>query len=152
MTIEVEVQNASSTENIPDSELFTRWVSVVLGEKANVDVVIRVVDDHEMQGINALFRGQDRPTNVLSFGSDLPEAIRGQLGREQLGDIVICAPLVLAEAAEQGKKTEAHWAHLTIHGLLHLLGHDHQADAEAEEMEALEIRHLAELGHPNPYQ
>ena len=100
-----------------------------------------------MRDLNARYRGKDRPTNVLSFPADLPEAVELPL----LGDIVICAPVVHDEARQQGKSPAAHWDHMLIHGVLHLLGYDHESDREAEEMEALETRALQILGWPCPY-
>jgi probable rRNA maturation factor len=106
-----------------------------------------LVDEPESRALNERYRGKDRPTNVLSFPAELPE----ELDIPLLGDIVICAPLVAEEASSQGKPVEAHWAHLVVHGVLHLLGHDHQLESEAREMEALEVELLASLGFPNPY-
>ena len=101
--------------------------------------------------LNLQYRGKDKPTNVLSFPSELPEEVLDNLKREPLGDIIICVPVVEAEAIEQGKTTTAHWAHLTIHGILHVLGFDHIDDDEAEEMEGLEIQALQSLNYANPY-
>ena len=110
------------------------------------------MDEEESHALNLQYRGKDKPTNVLSFPSDLPNEVLTSLKREPLGDIIICVPVVLAEATEQHKTATAHWAHLTIHGTLHLLGFDHIDDEEAEEMEALEIDALQELGINNPYE
>ena len=109
------------------------------------------MEAEESQALNREYRGKDKPTNVLSFPSELPEEVLDSLPREPLGDIIICVPVVFAEAAEQGKAARDHWAHLTVHGVLHLLGFDHIEDDEAEEMEGLEIRVLAGLGIANPY-
>jgi probable rRNA maturation factor len=106
------------------------------------------VDVAEMSTLNRDYRNKTGPTNVLSFRSDLPPGLDLPL----LGDIVICAPVVATEAAQQGKPRQAHWAHLTVHGTLHLLGYDHLEDLEAEEMEALETRILASLNYPCPYE
>ena len=108
---------------------------------------MRLVGREESRQLNGQYRGIDKPTNVLSFPADLP----GDIGIPLLGDLVICAPLVESEALEQGKAVLDHWAHLTVHGILHLLGYDHQDDSGAREMESLEIRLLQELGVPDPY-
>jgi probable rRNA maturation factor len=110
-------------------------------------VAIRIVDADEGQALNLQYRGRDYATNVLSFPADLPPGVNLPL----IGDLVICAPVVAREAAEQGKKPTDHWAHMTVHGTLHLLGYDHMEDAEAEAMEALETRILAGLGIADPY-
>lgn len=111
------------------------------------ELLIRLVGKEESRRLNAQFRNMDKPTNVLSFPADLPPEIKLPL----LGDIVICANLVGSEAAEQGKSLESHWAHLTIHGILHLLGYDHQNEKAAAKMESLESYILKSLGYPDPY-
>lgn len=152
MTIDLELQDACGTKTVPGVEQFRSWLETVLAERGHVSLAVRVVGAKEMAALNARYRGRDEPTNVLSFPADLPEAIRGALDSEPLGDIVICAPVVEAEASSQDKPVTSHWAHLTIHGALHLLGYDHQAEVEAEEMEALEARCLSTLGIPDPYR
>lgn len=151
MTIDLEVQNASSAAGIPGRDDFRMWVAAALDDRGEVGLVIRVVDEDEMRRLNAHYRGHDRPTNVLSFPAHLPESVKAHLETEQLGDIAICAPLVMSEAQAQGKAPAAHWAHLTVHGVLHLLGHDHEDESDADAMEALEIERLGRLGIPNPY-
>lgn len=116
------------------------------------DIGVRIVDEDESRVLNRDYRGKDKPTNILSFPSDLPEFVRTKLETALLGDLVICAPVVRREAEEQGKTEQAHWAHLTVHGVLHLLGYDHIEDDEAAVMEPLEIAALASLGLPNPYE
>jgi probable rRNA maturation factor len=111
------------------------------------EVAIRIVGADEGQALNRDYRGKDYATNVLSFPAELPPGVDLPL----IGDLAICAPVVAREAAEQGKKPRDHWAHLTVHGTLHLLGYDHIEDAEAEAMEALETRILAGLGIGDPY-
>ena len=108
---------------------------------------MRLVDEEESQTLNREYRGKDKPTNVLSFPSDLPAVVENDL----LGDLVICVPVVAREANEQGKSLEAHWAHLVIHGLLHLMGYDHQTDEEALQMESRERELLQQLNYPDPY-
>ena len=148
MTIEVEVQYAADAEGLPAAADFRRWVVAALGEVADAELAVRVVDREESRRLNATYRGKDAPTNVLSFPADLPPGVDLPL----LGDIVICAPLVAREADEQHKALADHWAHLTVHGVLHLLGHDHRTDEEAAAMEALETRILAGLGCADPWR
>ena len=112
-----------------------------------VEVAIRVVDDCESQELNRTYRGFDKPTNVLSFRADLPSEVELPL----LGDLVICAPVVEREAYEQEKTVEAHYAHMAVHGTLHLLGYDHEDDPSATLMEDLERKVMAGLGFPDPY-
>lgn len=112
-----------------------------------LEVSIRIVTPRESRRLNARYRGQDKPTNVLSFPCRAPAGLPAPLG-----DLVICATVVAREARRQGKPGDAHWAHMTVHGILHLLGYDHVKKPEAERMEALETRILARLGYPDPYQ
>ena len=148
MAAELDLQLAGSFSEIPTREAFQRWVDAALADREPAELTLRLVGLEESRSLNREYRDKDQPTNVLSFPAELPE----ELGLPLLGDIVICAPLVAREAEEQGKPLQAHWAHLTIHGVLHLLGFDHQSDDEAEVMEALEIRILQSLDIPNPYQ
>ena len=147
MTIELEVQRATSFEPLPDDRQFERWVSAALQRTAKVILTIRIVDREEMRALNIRYRGKDSATNVLSFPAEVPAEVDLPL----LGDIVLCAPLVADEAQAQDKPVEAHWAHLTVHGVLHLLGHDHQDARDAEAMEGLEVRILESLGIGDPY-
>jgi probable rRNA maturation factor len=148
MTIEIEVQNATGFGPVPDDGQLGRWAAAALQGRREAELTLRLVDEPESRALNERYRGKSAPTNVLSFPSELPAELEIPL----LGDIVICAPLVAEEASSQGKPAEAHWAHLVIHGVLHLLGHDHQEEAEAVRMEALEVELLASLGFPNPYE
>lgn len=146
---EVDVQIATADENIPSEEDFRTWVAAALpDERRASEITIRVVDFDESQTLNAQYRHQNKPTNVLSFPSELPPELQIPL----LGDLVVCAGVVAREAAEQGKSLAAHWAHMVVHGTLHLLGYDHESDAEAETMEALETHILSQLGFPAPYE
>jgi len=147
MAIELDVQNATAFEPLPDTERFRAWVETALQGKDGVELTLRLVDRDESRELNSRYRGKNRPTNVLSFPAELPPGIDIPL----LGDVVVCAPLVGEEAEEQSKPPQSHWAHLVIHGVLHLLGHDHLEAQEAEEMEALEIELLASIGFGNPY-
>jgi probable rRNA maturation factor len=117
-------------------------------EPGDHELVVRIVDEAESAALNDRYRGKPEPTNVLSFPCESPPG----LALPHLGDLVICAPVVEREAREQGKPSEAHWAHMLVHGLLHLRGYDHQNEAEAETMEALESAILGQLGYPNPYE
>lgn len=146
--LELDLQRASTTPGPSDSD-FRRWCELALRQrKADSEMTIRLVDEAEGRELNHTYRHKDYATNVLSFPADVPDDM---LDIPLLGDLVICVQVVEREAAEQGKALEAHWAHLVIHGCLHLLGYDHIEDDEAEEMEALERTLLAELGHPDPY-
>ncbi|MEN4828081.1 rRNA maturation RNase YbeY [Pseudomonas sp. P39-UII1] len=146
--LELDLQRATDAA-APDDAAFRRWCELALRQRtADSEMTIRLVDEAEGRELNHTYRHKDYATNVLSFPADVPDEL---LDIPLLGDLVICVPVVVREAAEQGKALEAHWAHLVIHGCLHLLGYDHIEDDEAEEMEALERELLAELGHPDPY-
>ena len=146
--IELDLQLATDA-NAPGEADFRRWCELALRQRsADSELTIRLVDEPEGRELNRTWRQKDYATNVLSFPADVPDEL---LDIPLLGDLVICVPVVEREAAEQGKALEAHWAHLVIHGCLHLLGYDHIDDEEADEMEALERTLLAELGHPDPY-
>lgn len=149
MQVELDLQLATAAGDLPSEAQLRQWCELALRQRtAPSELTIRIVDEAEGRELNHTWRGKDYATNVLSFPAEIPD---GLLDIPLLGDLVICAPVVAREAAEQGKHAEAHWAHLVIHGCLHLLGYDHIDDAEAEEMEALERQLLAELGHPDPY-
>jgi probable rRNA maturation factor len=144
----IDVQYAITADGIPAPAEVRRWVECALaGQRPAAEVAVRIVDEAEITALNRRYRGKDGATNVLSFPFDAMPGVE----TEQLGDIVICAPVVASEAVSQGKSLEAHWAHIVIHGVLHLLGYDHHHDDEAQEMEAQEIRLLASLGLPDPY-
>jgi probable rRNA maturation factor len=146
----VSIGYAVPRAGVPAAASFRRWVEAALrGAKRRkpVELAIRLVDVDEGRALNRDYRGKDYATNVLSFPAELPPGVLLPL----LGDLAICAPVVQREALEQGKRAKDHWAHLTVHGVLHLLGYDHLADDEAETMEALETRILAGLGIANPY-
>ena len=146
--LEVAVSYAAPRAGVPASTSFRKWVAAALsGRIREADLAIRIVDEREGRALNRHYRGKDYATNVLSFPAELPEGVKLPL----LGDLVICAPVVAREASEQGKTVTAHYAHLTVHGVLHLLGWDHDDDKEAEAMEQLEREVLAELGLPDPY-
>ncbi|BAW81147.1 hypothetical conserved protein [Candidatus Nitrosoglobus terrae] len=145
----VHIQHAIAGEEIPLKIDFQRWVRAALSNYLkNAEVLIRIVGEDEMIALNQQYRYKEGATNILSFPYEnlIPCKI------SFLGDIVICAPVVMREALEQGKDEKAHWAHLVIHGVLHLLGFDHQQETEAEHMESLEIAILKSLGYPHPYE
>lgn len=153
-TIELDLQIASEDDDVPEPGQFELWVSNALDqggfkpeEDMPVELTIRIVEAAESQDLNNTYRQKDKPTNVLSFPFESPEGVPLQL----LGDLVICAPIVRQEAKEQQKTLLSHWAHMVIHGSLHLLGFDHIEEEEAEEMEALETRIMANLGFADPY-
>ncbi len=146
MTIRIELQNTLSGPDLPDQQDFQRWVHAIPSQSEQ-EVLIRIVDTQEMLALNHQFRQQERATNVLSFPAELPEVVELPL----LGDVIICAPIVQQEANEQGKCVLSHWAHMTVHGILHLLGYDHTEENEAQTMEQLETDILCTLGFANPY-
>lgn len=144
----VDLQIAEGCEGVPDDSQLKKWVSACLPEdKSGGEVSVRIVQENESRELNRTYRDKDKPTNVLSFPCELPPQVDIPL----LGDLVICAPIVAKEANEQGKLLSAHWAHMVVHGTLHLLGYDHIEDDEAETMEALETQILTNLGFPAPY-
>ncbi len=139
--LKFSLQIASTFAQIPAKNLFKKWAKAAL--RVDAEVTIRIVDEDEGRALNLAYRNKDYATNVLTFAiTETPHL---------MGDIVICAPVVSKEAAEQGKTIEAHFAHLTIHGVLHLHGYDHEIEAQAELMESIEIQTLAKLGYANPY-
>ncbi|HET8701924.1 MAG TPA: rRNA maturation RNase YbeY [Nitrococcus sp.] len=146
--LEIDLQLASCNPDVPELEQFECWVAAALcGARDAAEIAIRVVDEKEGRELNAIYRGHDYATNILAFPAELPEGVDAAL----LGDLVICAPIVIREAVEQGKPWAAHWAHLVVHGVLHLLGYDHEEEAAATMMESRERAVLAELGYPDPY-
>ena len=145
---DVGVSYGLSRKGIPAPASFKRWAEAACqGRIKRADIAIRIVDAPEGRRLNHHYRGKDYATNVLSFPAELPEGMQLPL----LGDLVICAPVVAKEAAEQGKSLAAHYAHLTVHGVLHLLGLDHENPHEAQAMEAIECGLLADLGFSDPY-
>jgi probable rRNA maturation factor len=143
----VTVQIATRRAGVPHARSFTRWANAAFAGGAArrksdaAELAIRIVGAAESRRLNRTWRGKDKPTNVLSFAGEAP----------LLGDLAICAPVVAREAREQSKTPAAHWAHMVVHGVLHLLGYDHENDRDAERMEAREVKILAQLGMPNPY-
>ncbi len=153
MTVLVDVQLAAGDDSVPASDDITLWVSRTMraaGHTGAAEVSVRVVDETEMRQLNGEFREQDKPTNVLSFPAGDIEGLPAD-AELPLGDIVVCAAVVSDEAAEQGKSNADHWAHMMVHGTLHLLGLDHENDSDANIMEGLEIQILTDYGIANPY-
>ncbi len=142
------IQNASTAANVPAADDLKKWIKKGIQYTGKKEIVVRVVDGEEIKSLNAQFRDKPQETNVLSFPANIPEHLTDT---PVLGDIVICAPVVDQEALQQDKSLAAHWAHMLIHGVLHLQGYDHIESVEAEEMEALEGRLLGELGFADPY-
>lgn len=150
----IDLQLASENQDgLPSQAQFEKWVNQALTLQAQTadypetEITIRIVDEAESHELNLTYRGKDKPTNVLSFPFEVPEGIELPL----LGDLIICRQVVEREALEQQKPLDAHWAHLAIHGTLHLLGYDHLTDEEAEEMESLETEIMQSLGFEDPY-
>ena len=149
MNLQVDIQCASS-DPVPDEDDIRCWIAAALDKRrqGDTEISLRLVEADEMASLNQTWRGKSGPTNVLSFPSDLPAELQLPL----LGDIVICSAVVRDEALQQGKQLIAHWAHMTVHGTLHLLGYDHIEEDEAAVMEALETDILATLNFPCPYR
>ena len=147
----IDLQEASEHPHCPTLSQLTNWVDAALSRATENnqerELTIRIVDENESQSLNKQYRGKDKPTNVLSFPFEAP----AQIELDLIGDLVICAPIVEKEAKEQEKPELAHWAHMVVHGTLHLLGYDHINDREADEMEALEVNILKSLGFNDPY-
>ncbi|PPU00643.1 rRNA maturation RNase YbeY [Xanthomonas arboricola] len=150
--LDVAVSYALPRAGLPSAVSFRKWVAAALnGRIREADLAVRIVDEKEGCSLNHHYRGKDYATNVLSFPAELPDGLPKGVKMPLLGDLVICAPVVAREAAEQGKSLAAHYAHLTVHGTLHLLGWDHEDDKEADAMEQLEREILADLGIDDPY-
>lgn len=156
MSLGVEIQNPEAFHSVPADDLIEQWARAAWLDENEASVVIRIVGTEEGLELNQSFRQKDYPTNVLSFPYEPSEFELEFLDAEELGhlgDLVLCLPVVEREAAEQNKLLEHHWAHLIVHGLLHLQGFDHEdSEVEAEIMEAREIAILNQLGMPNPYE
>ncbi len=146
--ITVVVQRESRTLGLPSDERVYEWaVAAMEGRKKTASLTVRMVDQEEGAELNSRYRGLSGSTNVLSFPFDVPEFV----GSAEIGDIVVCAPVVMGEARVLQKTPEQHWAHMVVHGCLHLLGYDHQSISEAGIMEGMEAEILGRLGYPHPY-
>jgi probable rRNA maturation factor len=145
----IEIQNVSALKSIPEDSLMVKWAEHALDKQhLQAELTLRIVDEEEGLALNKAWRKKNYATNVLSFpvGESLEQA------PNLLGDIVVCAPVVEQEALDQGKNSDAHWAHLIVHGVLHLQGYDHESDEQAGEMELKEIQILEKIGYTNPYE
>ena len=162
MNLAITVQYSGSRRGVPHTRSFTQWARAAFTvakaprtkRAPTASLTIRVVGAAESRVLNRTWRGKDKPTNVLSFpsGDFVANRLDAAASAEpSLGDLAICAPVVAREAREQGKQVKAHWAHMVVHGVLHLLGHDHENDREAEVMEAREVAILGTFGYANPY-
>lgn len=147
VAIHLDVQIASRDRSIPAESDFRRWAGAIRSQDADATACLRIVDEEEARALNHRYRKVDKATNVLSFPASPPE----ETGLRFLGDVVICAPVVADEATRAGKEARAHWAHLLVHGILHLQGYVHEEEDGAREMEALEVSILSQLGMENPY-
>ena len=148
MTLGVDVQLATDDPSLPTQRQLIEWARAAWrGGSDDAEVVVRAVDEAEGRRLNHEFRGSDRATNVLSFPFQPPPGVE----LDHLGDLVICAPVVAREALQQGKPAQAHWAHMVVHGMLHLQGYDHETDEQAVEMEGRETQILTALGFAAPY-
>jgi len=156
LTVELAVSDAIRAEsgepgadsvNTPGDDAFQLWAESACLSKGDMVVSLQIVSRDEMQELNRKYRGQDKATNVLSFPMQLPDEVSINL----LGDLVLCAEVINAEAEEQAKSRSAHWAHMVVHGMLHLQGLDHVNDEDADKMESAEIKILSKLGFENPY-
>ena len=144
----VEIQAVSTSERLPAPPQLTAWARAAWQDPArDAEVVIRLTDEAESRRLNREYRGKDNPTNVLSF----PYGPVPGIVPDHIGDLLVCAPVVEREARAQGKRREAHWAHIVVHGMLHLQGYDHETDQQASVMERLETDILTGLGFPAPY-
>lgn len=149
----VDVFQACDDNTIPAADVVKNWIVLAAnaaGHSSDIEVSVRIVDADESRALNHEYRGKDKPTNVLSFPAGRIEGLPNDVP-VQLGDIVVCASVVGEEAIEQGKAIADHWAHMLVHGTLHLMGYDHETDAEAAEMEALETQILMKSGLKDPY-
>ena len=147
--VHIDLINNSDSKQLPELSELEMWATAAVGQqRAEAEISLLIVDEAEGAELNSQWRNKNGPTNVLSFPSDLP----AELGLPLLGDLIICAPVVAREALEQKKSLNSHWAHMMVHGTLHLLGFDHIDDDQAEEMESLEADILARIGYPDPYQ
>lgn len=150
--LDLVIDNQQQTIIVPEDGVLAKWAATALLASEPTQVSLLILDPVAAKEMNKTYRGKDYATNVLSFPMQIPDDMQAGLDFKLLGDLVICAEVVEQEALQQKKDSQAHWAHMLIHGMLHLQGFDHELDAEAEVMEKTEIKLLAELGFTNPYQ
>ena len=143
-----EIDPELSGMPLPTTTQIHQWAKPCLPEPFNSELYIRITDNEQMQALNQRFRKKASPTNVLAFPAELPNGVPYSI----LGDIVLCAPVINQQAQEQNKPNMAHWAHMIVHGILHLRGYDHKHHEQSQQMESLEITHLQSLGFDNPYE
>jgi len=150
--ISVAIQRVTTLTSVPPDQVFQGWLEAALAiRQGKFSLAIRIVDEADGRRFNRDYCNRDYATNVLSFPAELPQGLPDRVQHSLLGDLLICAPVVAREARERMRPEIDHWAHLTIHGVLHLLGYDHQQPAEAQQMESLEVKILAGIGIPDPY-
>ena len=154
--LDVTVQFATRRVGVPHASSLANWANVAFRaaqrpRRSPIPLTIRIVGAAESRVLNRTWRGKDKPTNVLSFPADAAPADAPIDEQLPLGDLAICAPVVAREAREQGKDPQAHWAHMVVHGVLHLLGYDHENDRDADVMESREVKILAQFGYADPY-
>lgn len=150
--IDLQIATDEALESYPSLELMTKWATVALktgGRNKDSEITLRMVNSEEIHQLNSTYRHVDRPTNILSFPFELPEGVEDL---PLLGDLVVCKEVLERECKEQNKTLEEHFAHLIVHGCLHLIGYDHIEEEDAKEMEPLEIKAMEELGYDNPYK
>ena len=160
MIVEVSVQRALTGHknlSMPDDNQIEHWAeqAVLMSRHRHNEKLlmsVRIVEESEITDLNRTYRGKNKATNVLSFPFDIPPGLPAEESEGELGDVIVCASVVEQEAREQHKTSEAHWAHMIIHGTLHLLGYDHETEAEAQQMESLEKAVMHELGYTDPYR
>jgi probable rRNA maturation factor len=150
MKLTLHVHNVSKDTGVPDKSHFTHWAQAALHdfEREKVELGVRIVDEDESAELNTRYRHKDGPTNVLSFPFENPPGAASDI----LGDLVICAPVVSREASYQHKLRDGHWAHMVIHGIMHLRGYDHENEQDAERMQGMEAKVLQSLGFLDPYR
>ena len=152
MSFHIDIQNHLSSIPIAQEQI-KHWATTAVQSQMNcAELSICIIDSQEMTQLNHQYRQQNKPTNVLSFPSVLPDEIMSQLELPFIGDILICPEVLLLESQEQNKDLEFHWAHIVVHGVLHLLGFDHIEDKDAKRMQSLETQILQQLNYPNPYE
>ena len=149
-TVAVQIQRASECDTVPTDDTLRAWITTAVDATRHGEMTLRIVAEAESADLNMRYRGHEGPTNVLAFPA---EAVRFTMEGDlsPIGDLVVCAPLLAREAREQGKTAQAHWAHVVVHGSLHLVGYDHETNKQAQLMEARERELMATLGFPDPY-